>query len=273
MPAMGFQVLPEVLEPNTFGSKKARQLIVGLAAPSRLNRFAVSPLGSCQINCLQQVMPPARNQERIQFMKEFYAGLELASSFFVICVTNSTGKIVASKKGLSTVAEVTRAMAEIRHKCPGHISLNIESGELATWGHGMVTPYVDRIVITDPRRNAWIARDPKKSDEVDAFKLAEILRSGNFTMVYIDESEDRRAFKIVVNRYEAWAQARAREMVLIKAFLRGLGIIRKDSRFTTHRSERPFSTRFRTNIFAKPFASSIAVLIQLLNSNAKLSRR
>jgi transposase len=226
----------------TFGSR--REVVVRkrgnknrAGSPSRLNRFAVSPLGSCQINCLQQVMPPARNFERIQFMKEFYAGLELASSYFVICVTNSRGQKVFQAKGLSKVGEITRTFRECRSKLNGHLSLNIESGELSVWGRGLATPFIDRVVVTDPRQNHWISRDRQKSDELDAFKLAEILRMGNYKAVYIDESEDRRDFKMVVKHYEAQSRARARAMVLIKARLRTFGIIRKDSRLF-HPSQR-----------------------------------
>ena len=182
-------------------------------------------------------MPPARNFERIQFMKEFYAGLELASTYFVLCATNSRGQKIFQQKGLSKVGEITKTLREYRSKLKGHLSLNVESGELSVWGHGLATPYVDRVVITDPRQNHWIFKDQQKSDELDAFKLAQILRMGNFKPVYIDESEDRRDFKTIVKHYEAITSARAEDMVKLKARLRKFGILRKDSRIF-HPSQR-----------------------------------
>ena len=162
-------------------------------------------------------------------MKEFYAGLELATTFFDICVTNFQGKKVFQRSGLSKVEVITKALRECRAKLKGHISLNIESGELSVWGHGLVTPYVDRVVVTDPRQNHWIAKDRQKNDKLDAFKLAELLRMGNYKAIYIDDSEDRRDFKSVVKHYESQSRVRADTMVIIKARLRVFGIICKGS--------------------------------------------
>jgi len=42
---------------------------------------------------------------------------------------------------------------------PGPKTLVVEESHLAQWVNRTLEPYVDKLVICDPQRNAWIAKD------------------------------------------------------------------------------------------------------------------
>ena len=61
---------------------------------------------------------------------------------------------------------------------PGEVQVHLEASELAGWIRCVLTGRVARVVISHATTNAWIAKDPRKRDSVDAFKLAALLRLG-----------------------------------------------------------------------------------------------
>jgi hypothetical protein len=50
------------------------------------------------------------------------------------------------------------------------------------------------VVISHATTNAWIAKDPRKRDSVDAFKLAELLRLSRVHEVYYPDEAHRAGF-------------------------------------------------------------------------------
>jgi transposase len=111
----------------------------------------------------------------------------------------------------------------------GDISVHLEAGELSAWAAGIIRTLVNRVVVSHPRTLAWIARDPLKTDKRDAAKLAELLRLGRVHEVYCETDNKRQVFKHLVVHYEMMSREQARQKSKIKARLRTLGIIRKDS--------------------------------------------
>jgi hypothetical protein len=162
-------------------------------------------------------------------MKIFYAGLELATTDFVICVVNQKGKVVFKREGKSLEAEILKAASEMSRQCQGDIILHVEVGDLVNWGRRLFKPFVKEIVVSVPRENHWIAHDPHKSDQHDANKLATLCRNNQFKKVFFHESEERREFKMVVQHYEEMTRETTRIKGLIKARLRAHDMIRKDS--------------------------------------------
>ena len=101
----------------------------------------------------------------------------------------------------------------------------IEEGELAGWVMRVLLPHAGSVEVSDPKRNAWIAKGTNKSDQVDAAKLAELLRLGSYSVVYHPEEEEMAAFKVVVKHYDEASKRVARVKCQIKAGLRGQGIM------------------------------------------------
>jgi len=60
----------------------------------------------------------------------------------------------------------------------GPNQLVVEESAIAQWVKSTLEPYVDKLIVCDPKRNKWIAGDDYCDDEVSAVKLAQLLRGG-----------------------------------------------------------------------------------------------
>ena len=103
--------------------------------------------------------------------------------------------------------------------------MHLEASELAGWIRRILQGRVARVVIIHATTNAWIAKDPRKRDSVDAFRLAELLRLGRMHEVYYPEEEHRAVFKQLVQHYDDVVAQQIRPKLKIKACLRAQGVI------------------------------------------------
>jgi transposase len=55
----------------------------------------------------------------------------------------------------------------------GEVHVTLEEGNCAAWLHDLLLPYVNRVIVCDPRKNALL-KQGNKSDKIDARKLAEL---------------------------------------------------------------------------------------------------
>ena len=101
-----------------------------------------------------------------------YIGLDAHSQSCTLAVVGPSGRRLGSQvvetNGATLVAAV-RAIARPRH-------LVLEEGTQSGWLHEILSPHVDELVVLQ----ATQAPVGQKSDERDAFALAEALRVGNF---------------------------------------------------------------------------------------------
>jgi transposase len=101
-----------------------------------------------------------------------YIGLDAHSQSCTLAVVGPSGRRLGSQvvetNGAALVAAV-RAIARPRH-------LVLEEGTQSGWLHEILSPHVDELVVLQ----ATQAPVGQKSDERDAFALAEALRVGNF---------------------------------------------------------------------------------------------
>lgn len=162
-------------------------------------------------------------QERV------YVGLDLGSSLCHQVVINSDGKLILSKPFKTTKENLVKAFSNLGEK----VEVHIESGELSNWVRSLINPLVWRVVVSHPRTLSWIARDSVKSDKVDARKLAELLRINRVHELYYSDDEKRKCFKRLVVHYEELTRLQVKAKCKLKARLRLLGVIRKDSRVFT----------------------------------------
>ncbi|MCC9608112.1 hypothetical protein LOC69_19760 [Blastopirellula sp. JC733] len=56
--------------------------------------------------------------------------------------------------------------------------MTFEEGPLAGWLARNLRPYADQLLVCDPRRNAYVAKEGDKDDPIDAQRLAQLLRGG-----------------------------------------------------------------------------------------------
>jgi transposase len=138
----------------------------------------------------------------------------------------------------------------------GEIHVHLEAGELAPWAASIIAPMVTRVVCSHPQSNAWIARDADKSDRIDAYKLAELLRLNRFKEVQYPVGQLRGEFKTLVQHYDELTQQQARLKTKLKARLRMQGVI--------VRGEEVFSARGRQAVLAQVKSQVVRTAIKQL---------
>lgn len=138
---------------------------------------------------------------------------------------DEAGEQVAGIKFATSERHLRSAIEEARRSRRGMWSLAVEEGELAQWVADNLREQVDRLVVCDPKRNVWIARDPAKRDRIDAMKLAQLLKAGLVTEVYHSTDADRVDFKRAVQHYHDLTVSQARLKCQIKARMRTRGVI------------------------------------------------
>jgi transposase len=104
----------------------------------------------------------------------------------------------------------------------GELQLTFDEGTWAAWLHDLLKPHVKKIVVCNPRRNAWL-KEGSKSDRMDARKLAELLHAKMLRPVYHEE-KGVRALKELARSYLTISKDQARVMTRVKALYRSWGI-------------------------------------------------
>lgn len=154
-----------------------------------------------------------------------YCGLDVGSSTCHVVGKSQEGTVVADQK-FNTEADRIR---EVFDKIPGEIHVHLEAAELAGWVRRLLRscPRVQRILVSNPKENSWIAKDANKNDRRDAAKLADLLRAGlaDSHAVYYSDDPERSLFKEIVQHYEKLTRQESRLKMQIKSRLRQQGVI------------------------------------------------
>jgi transposase len=100
--------------------------------------------------------------------------LDLHAASFSLAVLSPQGRMAQSLSRPTS----ERSLIEVIEAIPGPKQLVVEESHLAEWAKRVITPYVDQLVICDPQRNAWIAKDDFNNDLSSAEKLAKLLHGG-----------------------------------------------------------------------------------------------
>jgi transposase len=120
-------------------------------------------------------------------------GLDAHSASFTLAVVNEAGKVTRCLSRPTSAENLIAAVGQV----PGPKELVVEESAVAQWVKDTLEPYVDKLVVCDPRRNRWIAKDDFNDDRTSAIKLAQLQRGGYLKEVAHLEGEPaqlRRAF-------------------------------------------------------------------------------
>jgi transposase len=104
-------------------------------------------------------------------------------------------------------------------------SLTFEEGPLAAWLYRNLKADVDRILVCDPRKNAWVAKGGDKDDPIDCGKLADLLAGGFLRAVHQADDVGREVFKQLVGRYHERVARRVSEGNKVVGWLRRWGVV------------------------------------------------
>jgi transposase len=147
-----------------------------------------------------------------------YIGMDVHQATISVAVMDDQGKLI-----MECIVE-TKAVTilEFIQGLRGTLSVTFEEGTSAAWLHDLLKPYVSRLVVCDPRKNALL-KDGSKSDRIDARKLAELLRGNQLKAVYQGE-HGLRSLKELGRSYLTITKDVTRVMSRIKALYRSWAI-------------------------------------------------
>src|SRR5260370_40458151 len=101
-----------------------------------------------------------------------YIGMDVHKEAIVIAVLNGGGKLV-----METILETkASSILQFIHGLRGELHVTWEEGTWAAWLYDLLQPQVEQVLVCNPQRNdLW--KEGSKSDQVDAQKLADLLRT------------------------------------------------------------------------------------------------
>jgi transposase len=106
--------------------------------------------------------------------------MDLHHTHTVIEAQSSKGKVLRHLDGPTEPAYLIQAIKAVR----GPKGMVIEEGPMADWAMRVVRPYVDEVIVCDPRRNRLITDDGDKTDHLDPGKLIKLYRLGALRPVH-----------------------------------------------------------------------------------------
>lgn len=195
----------------------------------------------------------------------FYVGLDLGSSNCYQVVMTPDGSIFRSRPFQTSEPNLRSAFSGF----DGELLVHLEAGELAAWVSDIIKPLVKRVVISHPRSLAWIAKDSRKCDKLDARKLADLLRSNLTHEVFLPENQSRRTFKQLVRHYDEATRAQAKVKAKLKARLRCQGIIRHDAKVFGQLERETLLKQINDKFLLRMFQELFATLDHLLEDLAQ----
>jgi len=150
--------------------------------------------------------------------KKYYVGMDVHKATTVIAVLNSEGKqkmqaIVETKA--SSLLDAIRALRAQLH-------VTFEEGTHSNWLYDLLKPYAAEVVVCDPRKNKLV-QSGNKTDEIDARKLAELLRLGALKAVYHGEQAIK-PLKELARCYQNLVSDQTRVKNRLKALFRARAI-------------------------------------------------
>ena len=152
-------------------------------------------------------------------MVTYYIGADVHSKFTEIAVEDRK-RIISRHRVATTILEIRKVLSSIK----GQKHMVIEEGIMSGWLYRNLSPYVDRFVVCDPRRNKLIACDGDKDDKIDAAKLASLLRGRYLREVYHSQDNRRIEFKQWVSSYHDRVKDAVRNINKLRAKCRMHGI-------------------------------------------------
>ena len=125
-----------------------------------------------------------------------YIGADVDGKMTNLAVERN-GKIVQELCVPTAIPSLVAALESIRRPR----KLTFEEGPMAHWLARNLKPFVDELVVCDPRRNALISQDGDSDDRIDSMKLATLLRCGLLRGVYHSQDDQHVVLKQWVGLY------------------------------------------------------------------------
>jgi transposase len=164
---------------------------------------------------------------------EKYIGLDVHQATISVAVLDSTGKLVMESILETRAATILQFFAGLR----GRLLVTFEENTCAAWLYDLLKPHVAELVVCNPRKNALL-KQGNKNDQIDARKLATLLRGNLLKPVYHGESGVR-TLRELARGYLATVKDLTRVMTRLKAVYRSWAVpcAGRDVYYARHREE------------------------------------
>src|SRR5215471_11118738 len=159
--------------------------------------------------------------------RSHFIGIDVHCQFCEIAVVDAVGKVVCRDRCTTTIP----TLLAVLEKVPRPRSLVVEEGSLAGWLWRGLAGAVERMVVSEPRRNRLIAKEGDKDDDLDAEKLAQLLRGGYVKAVHQVQTLERALLKQYVSLYYHRVRQRVREALRISSLFRQHGVMIREQAF------------------------------------------
>jgi transposase len=159
--------------------------------------------------------------------RRHFIGIDTHCQFCEIAVVNSAEELVQRDRRGTSIP----ALLEVIETVPRPRFLVIEEGPLAGWLWRGLRDAVDKMVVSEPRRNRLIAQEGDKDDPLDAEKLAQLLRGGYVKEVHQVDSLEQALFKQQVAMYHHRVRQRVREGLRVSSLFRQHGVMIRERAF------------------------------------------
>lgn len=152
-----------------------------------------------------------------------YIGLDLHATHSEFAVIDENGRVQERDK-IVTDPELMKDW--LNTLSANHKFLAVEEGPLTQWISWQLNSHTDDLLVCDPKENFWISRSAKKTDSIDAVKLARLLRMGELRRVWHpDQKNDRALFAATASHYITMRREQVRLKHQIKSRFRRWGVI------------------------------------------------
>ena len=153
--------------------------------------------------------------------KKYYVGMDVHKATTVIVTLDSEGK----QKMQAIVETKASSLLDAMRVLRGELHITFEEGTHSNWLYDLLKPYAAEVVVCDPRRNKLL-HCGNKSDEIDAAKLAELLRLDALKAVYHGEQAIK-PLKELARCYQNLVSDQTRVKNRLKALFRARAIAYK----------------------------------------------
>ena len=125
-----------------------------------------------------------------------YLGVDAHSEHCTFCAIDKRGKTIMLQN-VTTDAHSLRAAAR---QLPERTWALVEASSVSIFVRDALAEVLDRVIICETRENRLISKSENKSDEVDAHRLARLLRMGEFKEVHVP-TRSRQEIRELIHAY------------------------------------------------------------------------
>jgi transposase len=167
-----------------------------------------------------------------------YLALDVHQATIVASLRDEEGSV----RLRATVPTEASAVVGLVRAAGPRVRVALEEGTQAQWLHDLIKPHAEAVIVCSTRDRK---ETDKKSDQIDADRLSELLRLGALKSVY-HEAHDALVLKELVRGYANLVDDATRTMYRIKALFRSRGIRTAGIKVFGHRERDQWLSRLES---------------------------